>query len=310
MGMEIKVFNDKELFPTPPSITTNASEIIKYHRKRQRRFISNCIRYHHSKQRSWTMFIDADEYLTFNPITDYDIQKHQNNNKQYHNLYSKNSNNDYVVTNNTISMERYLDILQKFGYNIPIPKNPKQKKRLNSNLQRDLKSFMQNINNRKNVPSNITQTIAEYIAQEQQTNNLKSKSCIVVPRVTFGTTLPNKIDFNEIYQQKYPIHGFDYKKFNTLQFFYNSYKGLNDKIDSPGKSFVDVSRLSNYTLTRNMSRCVHTIVNECGNGEMSAYAMMEESVFKIHHYSMSRDVHFAKNDPRRTTEVSFHKNLS
>ncbi len=72
MGMDIVLWNDHDYGHW---INEELDEKHK-HRARQKRFLSECERYHKKKGRTWTAIIDPDEYVTWN-TENYDDPKHQ-----------------------------------------------------------------------------------------------------------------------------------------------------------------------------------------------------------------------------------------
>lgn len=234
------------------------------------------------------MFIDADEYLVINPVDKGDRKD----------LFQKQSNSTYKAIH--VTPRKYINMKKNFGH--PIPKEPNTAAKI----------FNEKIQARTRLPSVINKmTISKFIKMERLKQPWSSNSCIVFPRITFGNT--EETNKTLLYQNIPKL--FDPFKFNTLRFFRYDYKGFKDIALSPGKSLVDISRLSNHTLTRNMTLCMHSIVKECGIGPNNAIVMLEDSLLKIHHYSMPKEAFFAKSDKKRNIEIykeraTFNKSVS
>lgn len=68
LGMEIMLWNDVDY----GHWVDEEMDDVHKHRDRQKRFLYTCQKYHKRKGRSWLAFIDPDEYITFNILSDDD----------------------------------------------------------------------------------------------------------------------------------------------------------------------------------------------------------------------------------------------
>jgi len=248
----------------------DSKKSVSIHRYRQRYFYQNCIQHLHRNKATWTMLIDADEYLVINPVT-------QNDPKD---LFQRIGNEDsYKAVH--VPPRKHLQLKLKFGMKF-MPKNAGT-------------IFNEKLQARTRLPSIINQTTIEQVLHDKRNTKWTSYSCIILPRITFG----NSEESNKTKLYENIPSSFHPLKFNTLRFFRYDYKGMEDKAMSPGKSLVDVSKLTHYALTRNMTLCMHAVYNECGHNTV----MLEESVLKIHHYSMPKEIFFAKSDRKRNMDI-------
>jgi len=282
-GMEITVWNDSDYLPKgiQGPLPWNATKShVPIHRKRQRWFYQKCIKYLHARKRTWTAFIDADEYIVFNSVND------QDNKTLFRKIRSIPETNRSSYKANDVTEELYYDIKKHFGEK--------------AFLKGKLEAFKKAIQARTRLGNKVGSiTVAQFISKENF-NVPWNRPCVLMPRVTYG----NEEEINQTLLHASVPKGFIPKKFNTLRFFRNSYKGIQDKANAPGKSFIDVSRLSKFTLTRNMSLCVHAIVLECQEFDKHiGYALLEDSLLRVNHYSLPREIFFTKSDKRRTIKM-------
>ena len=179
-------------------------------------FYTKCLTYLNASGRTWTIIIDVDEYLTFNPVTDYDSN------------YVKRDKSD------PNSSYKYLDTPIKNG-NISAEKKLKlhRMKSLMEARVRVPRGFMSN---------NIT-TIADFIKEEEDKLPW-TDPCVVFPRLQFSDReFTNESAFSTLWRGM--PNGFQPSNYTTLKHFTHGKKG-SYRDNRNGKSIVDVSRMPSF----------------------------------------------------------------
>ena len=191
---------------SPPRIINNDTTYKSYE-TRQLHCLRKCM--HHFKQhnRTWVAFIDADEYLAFNPVAEDDDKC----------MFKKSKN-----VSSASAFEIVYDNKRKCEVR---------------NLRDDNKTIsMEFWKKRLVLPSPESKTIAEYMQGE---NDIWNKlNCHVLPRLLFGGS--QEKDAARL--NRYIPPGFHAENFTTLSFFRHGRKGF--YFDNRwGKCIVDVSRM-------------------------------------------------------------------
>ena len=75
MGMKTELWNEQSYFTPNTKHPKNKKDILKIHHKRQAACYETCMKHLNKNDRTWTMLIDVDEYLSFNSIIDYEEDK-------------------------------------------------------------------------------------------------------------------------------------------------------------------------------------------------------------------------------------------
>jgi len=264
------------------------SQDLKWYLTRQLSCFSSCLKHHRDHNRSWTMLIDIDEYLTFNSISNRETVVADGKRID---LFSKDMN----------KTDKYNFFPEKFKMHNKILVDSvvgggnKEKFIITGNVIELLKG-------RTRLPSFLGyKTIGEFIWEESKRFPWNSNSCIVSPWLQFGSSdelnqkilsrgLPNNITFDEKRR---------FSRMNTIRFFWHGKRGGHKS--SLGKSLVDVSRISLPILIRNP----HSVVKECGlSYKASSFPLHATALLRVNHYSMSKEAFFAKSDCRRTSKLS------
>jgi len=283
MGMSIDLWtNDSyissKLKGIPP---TNASYENLQHRKgiRQQNCYLNCLKHHRKNGRKWTMFIDADEYLTFNNIADDDRKDIFNKVENKKNDRISSPKFGFLSNSSRVRM-----IIR--GFSIEFTKSDKVCLKARTRLPLELGY----------------KTIGEFLTNESSYFPWSKSNCVVLPRLHFGNT--EEID-QDIFNRSIPQNvSFDLKKFSTLRFFRRDlkeiYMNFNRNVPKFGKSIVDVSRVFGAVYLKS----IHTIIDQdlC-KGKSATYAQFDTALLRVNHYSMSRESFFAKDDFRRSEEM-------
>ena len=252
----------------------------KVYEERQKQCFRRCIRIFENDNRKWALFIDPDEYLTFNTVSEDDnkcIFDRVSNNHQRNDRSNITSPARFkVVYNENKDLKKCKKILQR-----------KDNKTLSMSLWK----------RRLKLPTNFYNsiTIAEYM---QQTQHLYPWSgiynCIMFPRLQFGS----KKEKNEKLLSKYIPPEFHAKNFTTLSIFSTGEKN-NFLTNKWGKCLLD---LTNKTV-RIIFKSPHYMSPGCG-GQENGFIDHDYSLLRINHYVGSYESFFLKNDTRRTKEVN------
>ena len=268
MGMTIDIWT-RDIFALR---VYNKNPLHKYVFRQQACFKS-CLLYFKNQNRTWTIFTDPDEYITFNPTADddeeciYDKVK-QNNDPElphYKVVYDeKNCSNDKVKNSRFLNNWKPL-------YPMNITKDLWRRRTL--------------------LPSHLgSKTIADYLYHEDMRNFPWNLNCIVLPRLQFG----NVEETNQDILHKDILTGFNSANFSTLTFF--SYGKKNDiGVNGWGKCIVDVSRVDEKDMT---VISPHYILRGCGDVSRG-WAQSDVSLFRVNHYAKSREAFYSKSDFRR-----------
>eukprot|EP00591_Stephanopyxis_turris_P014377 CAMPEP_0195537298 /NCGR_PEP_ID=MMETSP0794_2-20130614/47655_1 /TAXON_ID=515487 /ORGANISM="Stephanopyxis turris, Strain CCMP 815" /LENGTH=416 /DNA_ID=CAMNT_0040670973 /DNA_START=90 /DNA_END=1340 /DNA_ORIENTATION=- len=67
LGMHVHVWNESYHFPGEYNNGTSQQHLLEAYEKRQRNFFKQCMKQLKQEKHGWTVFIDTDEYITFNP---------------------------------------------------------------------------------------------------------------------------------------------------------------------------------------------------------------------------------------------------
>jgi len=213
------------------------------------------------------MFIDVDEYLTFNSVADDDSKT----------LYKRRGKKDNPYPR----------------YEFTLPKSHRLSK--NHIELMEARTRLPTGNYHFNYKTNLT--ISDFIKKEK--NNIpwkeKESPCIVLPRLQFS----DADESNTKILQRGIIDNnneFEAKNFSTLRFFQHGRKGSITQ-NKYGKSIVDVSRAEKFHVQN-----PHSLTKECG-GDGSAKADYIKSQLRVNHYLMPKEFFFSKVDPRRNEDM-------
>jgi len=254
---------------SPPRLVNNEKTYVPY-KYRQMDCIQQCIKHFKVHNRTWALFIDPDEFITFNPVTDDD-------NKCIFDKVGNQSTFDVV----------YDELL--------VPENCKGDD-ANVIKRADNKTTTMGIwKKRVMLPSSslVSKSISEYIEEEQET--WSKFNCHIFPRLQFGS----KQETNEKILNKDITAGFRAQNFTTLSFFSHGKKG-HFETNKWGKCMLDISRLD--TSRRIMMRNVHYLAPNCG-GERIGFVENDKSLLRINHYVGTYKQFFVKNDIHRTKKM-------
>ena len=218
-GLKIDLWEFKQ-----PKEETNltSTELVNLHRVRQRTCYKRCLRHLKKHKRTWTILIDADEYMTFNSVTNDDDKA----------IYAQINESHYNST-----------------YKYVGPKiNPKHE---HSKSLKDRTKYRRDMLTAKRVlvPQGISsgKTISNFIYDETEKQNSipwKDSSCIVLPRLQFS----DEEEINtKIIQNGIPL-GFQASNFSTLKLFTHAKKGDYEQ-NRAGKCIVDVTKLKKFTIS-------------------------------------------------------------
>jgi len=155
-------FTKKEYAGKPPP-NLSLDDMYTRHRYRQKHCYFTCIKNLQKRNRTWTFFADADEYLTFNSLN-------KDDDKFFFN------NNEFILKNSTLNSEVKLGRREKL------------------NLTKD---NMELLNKRTSLPLVGEKSISEFIAEEK--NKVPwNRPCIVIPRLQFGNAEePNQTNYSK-----------------------------------------------------------------------------------------------------------------
>ena len=185
--------------------------LINSYLARQKICYEKCMKFLNNSNRSWTMMIDADEYLTFNPVTNDD------NEFTYAKVNRSDPNSSYKYIGEMI-IDKTMD--------------SKRKKR---RLYRRENLMKARLRVPRDFLSNCNKTIADFI-HEERSNMPWSKPCVVFPRLQFSDRVEVTHNMSSVIQAS---------NFTTLKHFTHGKKGsLED--NRAGKSIVDVSRMPTF----------------------------------------------------------------
>jgi len=265
MGMDIVEWDDSVFLPKqfrgPVPWNSPAKTHIVRHHLRQNWFLAKCMKYHKLKNRTWTILIDVDEYITFNTISFDDANPYFEKDDSSSSSYT--INKSYVLSNNI----PYKDI--------------------------------QLLETRTKLPHSIfDKTIAQFIHEQKDSSPFKIRSCIVFPRLSFGNFEPK----NVVMEQEITPEFLNPKRYNTLRFFRHARKG-NITANLRGKPIVDVARIPLLRFNQK-ANYPHCPLRQCGESE---YAPNDFAIFKVNHYSLSKEAYFAQSNKRRTLEMYKHR---
>jgi len=190
-----------------PNETMGMREQILMHRRRQLDCYSDCLKHLHEAQRTWTMLIDIDEYISFNPIVAED-----GSGKARMKAWKE------VNLGNLSSVYPY-----------------KLAKVLSKGESRSREETLMDARTRvPRAPFVNKKTIVDFMAEEKENMPFNDSSCIVLPRLQFG----DKMEASKLINP----NGFDANAFNTLKYFTHHMNAQNN-VNGPGKSIVHASRM-------------------------------------------------------------------
>jgi len=212
-GMTIDVWAEDK-FSLPASNITMQKKI-DLHRLRQKNCYTDCMEHLKLQNRSWTIMIDVDEYLTFNPIADDGSMRGIGDSKYWKKVNHIDPNSRY---NFTKEIENNIDTLMEARTRVPT------------------------------LPFFNNKTIASYLDEEKNNEPWNSSSCVVLPRVQYG----DKVEQDELVIRKGVPKEFDPYSFATLKYFTRN-QNYADSINGPGKCILDVSRMRDLAV-RNIHR--------------------------------------------------------
>ena len=254
---------------SPPRVVRNKTSYRDYV-GRQMQCFRKCMDRFKKYNRTWSIYIDPDEYLTFNPVADDDDKCifYENEGNQ--------SNTKFMVYNESL-----------------LPKNCKkqtlQKLKNRGGNETIITSLWKK---RSELPTNITsKTISEYIEEEPTWSRF---NCHLLPRLQFGS----KQETNEkILRYNIPTR-FHAQNFTTLSFFAHGRRS-DFSTNKWAKCIVDVSRLDRIS-----PRNPHYMAIGCG-GEQKGFVDHDKSLLRVNHYVGTENSFFVKNDEHRTEQVCF-----
>lgn len=210
-GMKTELWAERTFFPPTPKTKllkeSRHQEITRLHHERQKACYEKCMRHLKKNDRSWTMLIDADEYLAFNPVSDNDDKK----------LYSK------INKNEPNSSYRFINQLRK-------SKDDKEKRKA------------EQMKMRTKLPNgfNSNMSITDFIQKERNNVPWIDSSCLILPRLQFG----NEEESNKAIIERGIPQGFQSKTLSTLKHFSHIKKGSTE--NGSGKCIVDVSKMERF----------------------------------------------------------------
>ena len=264
--MQIDVWNETDFEYLSKKENVTQQMQIELHRRRQMRCYTDCLKHLNAFNRTWTMMIDVDEFISFNPVIDdgslvkIDIgEKHI----AYEKIDDSDPNSNYKV----------IKTLKKRTSPNPI-----------SNPNRYRIEVLMNM--RLKVPRSAYQsnkTIAQFITEGKNTIPFH-ETCVVLPRLQFGNVVKSK---NLKLQEGVSVD-FAANRFNTLKYF-SHHKNIGNPVNGAGKSIVDVSKMKTYKVEN-----VHMINSECGNSKQAAFADHATSLLRVNHYLMPKELYFSK----------------
>jgi len=283
--------------------------IMGKHLLRQRDCYSTCMRWLKKKGMTWTMLIDVDEYLTFNPVAGDDsssIYTKVNAPKPTYkfNMTNPNMARSEIMIDEGVRIELERRTRNKMkaeirnkGYTAPEQK--KKLKEIRLMFRRELDETLDKLRNSKitseeqrlmemrvYVPNDLNNTIPMFLKQKfLGTNNPYHKpTCIPIPRLQFGSI--KSTPTHPLNTQLSIIHNL-----TTLQFFYHYKKGI--VLNRAGKCILDVSRMKRFEVMN-----VHNINIECSNG-IPSFPEHYTSFFRINHYSGTKETYLAQGGVTR-----------
>ena len=248
---------------SPPKTVGNET-MYDHYKKRQRRCFAKCMNHFMSYNRTWALFIDPDEFLTFNPVADDDDKC----------IFDKKGD----------------------SFSVSYPKNCNETENPNLIKRGDgERTTIALWKKRVKLPTNLaSKTIAEYM---QEHPHIWSRfNCHIFPRLQFGSeqesnkTILNKHMPSNIYAQN----------FTTLSFFSHGKKG-NFRTNKWAKCIIDVSRLHN-NVTKYDVRSPHYLTKNCG-GEKKGDTPHDRALFRVNHYVGNMESFLSKNDFHRDEDM-------
>lgn len=318
--MSIEVWNHKRYYNPEGKKNKKSLEglegrdaILATHRARQRDCYSKCMRRLKNKGMTWTMLIDVDEYLTFNPVSDDDSTS----------IYTKINNNlqkptyEFKMKNPTMSRS---EIMKDQGLRISFKKDAmseirklqdevrnqkyprayekKKLKEIGSRLRREHKKKLEELLHSKItaeerrlmkmrllVPNDMNVSIPVFLRERvlDRYNPYHNTTCIALPRLQFGSI---KSKPSHLAPLQNIVHNL-----TTLQFFHHYQKGSN--LNRAGKCIVDVSRLQRFEVKN-----PHNINIECSHG-IASFPEHYTSFFRVNHYSSTKEIYLAQDGVTR-----------
>mmetsp|Transcript_961 Transcript_961/g.1893 ORF Transcript_961/g.1893 Transcript_961/m.1893 type:complete len:493 (-) Transcript_961:8-1486(-) len=283
---------------------------LRGHQIRQIIFIKRCFWKLREMGRTWTMHIDTDEYLTFNPGSEHEPRPPL----LFHPYVEWAVQSNYRLNMDKIKnvrIKQWGAVGQKIEegalqydppLNIDDRYTPAEK-----NWQRRAEKIAQV---RSRLPQVGEMTIMEFIRREKRHVPFVDRHGFFLPRVLFSSKLSNRA----VAERGVPPN-FDAFRFDTLRFRHHAPMGmmLHNK---HGKSFLDVSQLTKeshiYRYMHEHSRSIMNIHNLLVEGRLNEMFLSEEgrktilpfnsALFRVHHYVGSEESFNAKEDTRRNLD--------
>ena len=323
--MNIEVWNHTRYYNPDEKMNKRAIEgtegrdkILATHRARQRGCYSKCMRWLKEKGMAWTMLIDVDEYLTFNPVAGDDNSSIYTKVNAPKPIYKFNMNNPNMARSEIMKdqgvrlglklstetrTKQMKDKIRNKEYTAP--EQEKKLKEIELTLRREGKVKLHNLMQSKitgeeqrlmamrvHVPNNMNITIPMFLKQKLLgTNNpYHSTICIPIPRLQFGSI------------KSTPTHPFNTQlsmihNLTTLKFFHHYQKG--SLLSRAGKYIVDVSHMKQFSVVN-----PHYINKKCTHRNAS-FPEHYTSFFRINHYSGTKETYLAQGGVTRIDKVSF-----
>jgi len=283
---------------------------LRGHQIRQIVFIKQCLSRLKKMGKTWTMHIDTDEYLTFNPKS----FPEPNPPLTFHPYVEW-----AVESNYRLDMKKTESIRikewDKLGHDIEdgIRKYNPPKKKLADPSPAESKMIDRSkkvAKVRARIPKVGDATIMDFIRLEEKNVPFSDRSGFFVPRLLFSS----KPSSAKLVKSAVP-HGFDAFKFDTLRFRKHAPKGMHLH-NKHGKSILDVSKLTDqsyiFRYMHEHSRATMNIHNLVAGGKLTDMFKTEEgfksmlpynqALFRVHHYVGSEESFNSKEDNRRSLD--------
>ena len=280
MGIEIILWNDVDYHHW---INRTLDELHR-HRSRQKHLYSACMKYYKDRNRTFVILIDADEFITYNLLSDDD-----NDGDEVTKEVEMAFDNDEKEEKSTMIQEIDVEYFRQFSC---------PEKYLTSSYILTMAQTRRELTHTQDQ----YRTLWDYLQNQSTIEPWYSESaCHLISRLFFSSIEDHDDDVDtELTSTRAMLQkeGFDVQDFSTLRYFHHANE-MTFAFNNYGKVMIDLSKINPSEITRIMSSIHRPLPCTC----LEPVRPFPTSILKIHHYIGSWEQYSARSDVRRSREV-------